>query len=180
MRARFATLAVLAGLTVSQVDAAEPAFGDESSVRYAAELWQALAGRGLVGKDGIRSKPYLGQHPHGAVLDTVAGPLSLRGHLGVVVIKRNYAGQGVSVKAVADDPDRWLRAVTVMYRRERGYDPENNDWFWAKYRANGGLEENASGVPLAGRVAKGTAKGCIACHRSAPGGDLVFNSDRYK
>ena len=32
---------------------------------------------------------------------------------------------------------------------------------------------------LAGRVAKGAPKGCIACHRAAPGGDLVFNNDRF-
>lgn len=170
----------MAGLLASGIAAAEPPFGGQASVGYAAELWQALAGRGWVGNNGLRSKPFLGQHPHGAVLDTVAGPLSLRGHSGVVVIKRNYAGQGVSVKAVADDPDRWLRSVTVMYQRERGYDLENNNWFWAKYRTDGRLERNAHGVPLAGRVAKGTAKGCIACHRAAPGGDLVFNSDRYK
>jgi len=33
-------------------------------------------------------------------------------------------------------------------------------------------------MELAGRIAKGMNKGCIACHSAAPGGDMVFNFDR--
>jgi hypothetical protein len=29
-------------------------------------------------------------------------------------------------------------------------------------------------------VEKGANKGCIACHRTAPGGDFFFNNDRIK
>jgi len=35
-------------------------------------------------------------------------------------------------------------------------------------------------MKLAGRVAKGAPTGCIACHKAAPGGDYIFNHDRYK
>ena len=48
------------------------------------------------------------------------------------------------------------------------------------YRADGTLDKNPKGMQLAGRVAKGAAKGCIACHTAAPGGDMVFNNDRYQ
>ncbi len=34
-------------------------------------------------------------------------------------------------------------------------------------------------MKLAGRVAKGKPKGCIACHRGAAGGDYVYTHDRY-
>ena len=66
-----------------------------------------------------------------------------------------------------------------MFRREKGYDADNKDWFWAKYKPDGSLDTNPKGMQLAGRVAKGAAQGCIACHKAAPGGDLVFNNDRY-
>ncbi|MCB1809044.1 MAG: hypothetical protein KDJ99_28985, partial [Candidatus Competibacteraceae bacterium] len=61
-----------------------------------------------------------------------------------------------------------------MYQRP-GYDPDNNDWFWARYLPDGSLDKNAEGIALAGRVAKADPPGgCIACHTAAPGGDLVF------
>lgn len=65
-----------------------------------------------------------------------------------------------------------------MYR-VKGYDPENKNWFWAKFKPDGTLHTNPKKMKLAGKVAKGMNKGCIACHRSAPGGDYVFNSDRF-
>ena len=105
--------------------------------------------------------------------------MSLRGgELNIVIIKRNYGGERVSKQVVANDPGKWLKAVTVMLKRE-GYDAENKDWFWVKYSATGSVLKNPQGVALAGRVGKGGNQGCVACHKAAPGGDLVFNHDRY-
>ena len=81
--------------------------------------------------------------------------------------------------AVANDPVKYLKAVTVMFKRP-GYDAETKDWFWVKYAPNGKVLNNPKGVALAGKVGKGGNAGCVACHRAAPGGDLVFNHDRYK
>lgn len=156
-----------------------PPFGDADSVRYAEQVWQQLSAAKLAGQGSVVSKPYQGQHPHGAVLDTIEGSLRVGGHSGTVIVKRNYGGEGASIASVANDPDAYLKAVTVMYRREAGYDPDNKDWFWAKFNPDGSLAKNPKGTALAGRVAKGAAKGCIACHKAAPGGDLVFNNDRY-
>ena len=172
-----AGIALLAG--TSGTASAQP-FGDADSIRYAADLWRALRVANLAGPDAMISKPYEGTHPHGAVLDTIEGTLELRGREGTFIVKRNYGGEGVSVEAVANDPNRWLKAVTVMYRREAGYDPENKDWFWAKYLPDGSLDKNPAGMSLAGRVAKGKPQGCIACHKGAPGGDMVFNNDRHQ
>ena len=69
----------------------------------------------------------------------------------------------------------WLKAVTVMFKRENGYDADNQNWFWAKYKPNGSLHSNPKKMLLAGRVAKGKPAGCISCHRAAPGGDYLFN-----
>ncbi len=154
-------------------------FGDKGSVGYSQKLWSALADAHMVGPNAIMSKPYKGQHPHGAVLDTIEGTVTVNGHSGTAIVKRNYGGPNVSIANVANNPGKYLKAVTVMYQRESGYDADNKNWFWAKYKANGGLHKNPKGMSLAGRVAKGMPKGCIACHTAAPGGDMVFNNDRY-
>lgn len=157
-----------------------PPFGDPDSLSYAAKLWQQLEAANFVGSDAMMSKAYAGQHPHGAVLDTMEGRLSIDGHTGAVIVKKNYGGDGVSISNVGNDPAKYLKAITVMYKRESGYDPEDRDWFWAKFKANGELDKNPKGMSLAGKVAKGKPMGCIACHTAAPGGDFVFNNDRYK
>jgi len=155
------------------------AFGGPSSTDYAQRLWEQMVEHQLAGAHAIYSVPYKGTHPHGAILDTIDTTLEVGGHRGEIIVKRNYGGPGVSKQAVADDPQRWLKAITVMYRREAGYDPQDKDWFWVKYAPDGGVLSNPKGMKLAGRVAKGMAQGCIACHTGAPGGDLVFNSDRF-
>ena len=153
-------------------------FGGEDDVAFAGKLWDRLEARQLVGPGAVMSTPYQGQPPHGAVLDTIDATVTLDGHTGTVIIKRNYGGEGVSEQAVAEDPGTWLKAVTVMFRRP-GYDADHRDWFWVKYAPDGGILTNPKGMSLAGRIGKGMDKGCIACHKAAPGGDLVFNHDRF-
>lgn len=155
-------------------------FGDAKSIGEAEELWQALESANMVGKDSIMSKPYKGVPPHGTILDTIESNLTVSGHTGTVIVKRNYGGKGVDVAKVANNPSTFLGAVTVMFKREAGYDSENMDWFYAKFKPDGSLHTNPKKMQLAGKVGKGAAKGCIACHKAAPGGDYVFNSDRYK
>ena len=167
--------------TPESVEKTEPMqpFGGEDSVAYAQELWQKMAKLHLVGPGAITAKPYQGTHPHGIVLVTYEGEVQVGEHTGIAIVKNNYAGAGVSEKTVADNPARNLDSVTVMFKREAGYDPDNADWFWVKYQADGSLHTNPEGVALAGRVAKGERQGCIACHKLAPGGDLVYNHNRF-
>lgn len=158
---------------------AAPPFGGEEDVSYSQDLWTALGDANLAGDGAIQGTPYEGQHPHGAVLQTLAGTLTVNGHTGEVIVKRNYGGEDVSVSKVANDPGSFLASVTVMFRRAQGYDPDNADWFWAKYKPDGSLATNPKDMKLAGRVAKGADKGCIACHTAAPGDDYVYNNDRF-
>lgn len=151
-------------------------FGETDDVNYSKKLWQAMSDASYVGTNSIMSTPYSGQHPHGAILDTIEGPVLIGNKLHHVIIKRNYGGEGVSKMSVANDPAKYLKAVTVMLKR-KGYDPENKDWYWVKYKADGSLHTNPKGMKLAGRVAKGMPQGCIACHKAAPGGDMIFNHD---
>jgi len=167
---------VILAFTVGAAGAAEAPFGGEKDVKYAKKLWKAMTKAGYVGEDSRMSRPYTGQHPHGAILDTVEGKIKVGWKTLNVIVKRNYGGEGVSIGNVANDPAKYLKAVTVMLKRP-GYDPDNKDWYWAKFNADGSLDVNPKGMMLAGKVAKGAPKGCIACHTAAPGGDMMFLHD---
>lgn len=67
---------------------------------------------------------------------------------GTFIVKDNFMGESV------DSPGD-LGAVTIMYKVE-GYNPDGNDWYWAKYQADGGVD--AAGKPA----------GCIGCHLGIP------------
>lgn len=73
---------------------------------------------------------------------------------GAIIVKEGYAR------------DRELKAVTVMQKRA-GYDPEHNDWFWARYDAGNNLT-------TAGKI-----DFCIDCHSGADGDDYHFTNDFF-
>lgn len=156
----------------------DPPFGGPGNVAYAEDLWMALGQARLVGPDSFHATPYKGQEPHGAILVTMEGTISLQGHEGLAIVKKNHLGDDLTPAQVANDPERHLASITVMYQREAGYDPDHQNWYWAKYLPTGQLDTNPKGMKLGGRVAKGAGQGCIACHKNAPGGDYVFNHDR--
>ncbi|MBT3399467.1 MAG: hypothetical protein HOL07_01630 [Rhodospirillaceae bacterium] len=71
--------------------------------------------------------------------------------------------------------------TTVMYQR-KGYDPDNQDWFWAVFKPTGEVVVNPLGLNMAGRIVGGNAMpdapfNCVACHKAAPGDDMVFLHD---
>jgi hypothetical protein len=165
------------GLSLSvSASAGMMAFSGPDSVSYAGDLWKALGDAKLVGSPADNPAPYKGVHPHGAVLTTATSEVTVGGHTGKVIVKKNFGGEGVSTGMVASDAAKYLKAVTVMFKREDGYDADNQNWFWAKYKADGSLDTNPKGMKLAGRVAKGKPKGCIACHTAAPGGDYIYTN----
>lgn len=148
-------------------------FGQEDDTAYAQKLWASMTEARLVGDDAIHVRPFEGNEPHGAIQEVLAATATVDGHTGRLLVKRNHGGvDGLTIQQVYDDPIAHLMAVTIMFKREEGYDPENQDWFWAKYLPSGELDQNPAGVKLAGRVAKGMDSGCIACHAAAGGEDL--------
>ena len=153
-------------------------YGNSVDVEFSRSLWDSMVDSHLAGRYAISSMPYVGEPPHGVVLDTIALRLEMNGNQGAIIIKRNYAGSALSPQMVADNPERYLEAITVMYQRP-GYDPDNYDWFWAMYKPDGSLFVGQDGRKIAGRVGKDANYGCIACHKSARGGDLVFSHDRF-
>jgi len=157
-----------------------PPMGSSEDVTDSQDLWRALSKAHMVGPQAAKSVPYTGTPPHGKVLEIAHQQITVNGHTGLAIVKMNYGGPGVSINSVNADRAKYLKAVTVMYKRAAGYDPEDKDWFWAKYKPDGSLhtmEKMGMEIQLAGRVAKGKPEGCISCHQGAPGGDFIFAKD---
>lgn len=99
---------------------------------------------------------YPGTEPHGMLLTTYTNETArealVRGTdagdlpFGSIVVKENYM------------PDSTYAAATVMYRVE-DYNPDHDDWLFAKYNGPRGEVE-----------AFGRAAGCQACHQGAETG----------
>jgi len=163
------------GLGPAVAIAQDAPFGTDTDAAYAAQLWNIMEDMNMVGDAMVRAYPYEGVAPHGMMLETFYTTATVGGHTGDLVVKRNYGPEGVSVDQVLADPAKHLGALTVMFRREAGYDADNQDWFWVKYLPDGSLDKNPKGMRLAGRVAKGADKGCIACHAGEE--DYLFTTD---
>lgn len=157
----------------------EPVFGGPSDVSFAERLWGSLKDARLVGARSIIAQPYEGSEPHGTILMTLDTDVEVDGREDTVIVKKNYGGENISIESVATNPNLFLGAITVMFRREEGYDPQTQNWFWAKYSPDGSLQTNPAGAALAGRISRNPEDGCIACHQFAPGDDFVFLHDRF-
>jgi len=149
-----------------------PYFGGSDDVAFAKALWVSMKKNNLVGKDAINVFPFNGNQPHGAIQQVLDSDIRVNGKTSRVIVKRNHGGKNINVKTVYSDPTTHLKAVTVMYKRESGYDSDNLDWFWAKYTPTGDIAKNPKGALLAGRIGKNGSKGCIACHKVLGGTDL--------
>ncbi len=147
-----------------------PPFGSQEDVAFAKEMWEKLHAKGF---DALQNNLYVGGPPHGKVREVMEGVID--GQL--VISKTNYGGAGVSIEAVQKDPKAFLKAVTIMVKRP-GFDPDDKDWFWAKYKPDGTIFTNDKGMKLVGKVAKGMPVGCISCHASASGSDFVFSHNK--
>ncbi len=166
---------VIALTFAAPLAAQDAPFGTEADTNYAAQLWGDMVASGFAGEGAVKSFPYEGTQPHGMLLETFYTTGTVDGHTGDLIIKRNYGPEGVTTDEVLANPEKHLGAITVMYRREAGYDEDNANWFWAKFLPDGSLDKNGKGMELAGRVAKGADAGCIACHSSQE--DYIFTTD---
>ena len=152
---------------------------------FAQQLWDVMEGKRLVGRQAKQLDPFFGgAKPHGMILEILSQPMKKGQHSGFLVLKRNYNGDDVSVENVRKNRRKYLSSITVMYQREAGYDEDNLNMFWAKYKPDGDLfikEFAGREMQLAGRLIKGESqesnKACLYCHASAGGGDYIFYPD---
>lgn len=129
----------------------------------------------------MAGEPFLaGSEPHGRILEIFRGRLTVAGRQGDYRLKRSYDRPGAGESTVGEAPERYLSFYTVMFRRKPGYDPDNANWYWVKYKPDGSVAHRGTGGQsraVAGRVSSrpdGSYGGCLYCHRSAGGGDYTF------
>lgn len=132
-------------------------FGTDDDIAYGNQLWQKMEDKGF---NSVYSSVHVGTEPHGNVLEVIEGKIDGK----TVIVKRNYGAKGLTVEQVKADRQKYLKAITVMAKRESGYDSDNQDWFWVKYKPDGTYFNKMGMIPMVGRVAKGKSIGCIACH----------------
>ena len=138
--------------------AACKSLGTPEDQQEAVSLWDTLSGHEqwghFDGHDGLQP----GKSPHGKFVRTFVNETGAENpaapSFGSIIVKENYSKDDLST----------LVALTVMQRIE-GYDPENGDWFWARYTPDGDLTHS-------GKVAM-----CADCHFDADGDDFVFLND---
>ena len=134
---------------------------------YAEKIWVYMEANKLIGKNRIRSFPFVGSRPHGSIQEFIATEAVIDGHRGRLLVKHNYgAEESLTPKSVyTANPHKNNEPLAIMFQREEGYDPVNNDWFWAEYNADGSVF-NYQGDNLSGR-----APLCIGCHTPLGGKD---------
>ena len=66
-----------------------PPFSGPANVAYAKLIWSELEKAGFVGSNSMVSYPYFGNLPHGGVLELLEKPMTIDGHTGVMIVKKN-------------------------------------------------------------------------------------------
>jgi len=121
----------------------------------------------LVGEERTRSFPFVGSRPHGSVQEVIATEAEIDGHTGRLIVKHNYGTkEELTPKSVyaASQNENYV-ALTIMFQREEGYDPGNNDWFWAEYNPDGSI------IVYQDAHLSGRSSFCLGCHTPLGGKD---------
>ena len=172
MKRTFMTFMMIGAVILGSVLLSAPQFGTKEDVEYSGKLWKALLNAKLVGKNAIGALPYAAA-VHKKVLITLDSEVKVGNHTGKVIVKKMFQGKDVSVESVANNPNKNLKFVAVMFQRIKGFDTKNQDWFYIRYDAKGKPTKNKKGMLMVGRFPK-----CISCHQAAPGGDYIYSYTR--
>ncbi len=148
----------LATLIGGVVATACKSLGTPEDQQEADGLWDVMSGHErwgqFEGHEGLQ--PSKGPHAKfvRTFVNSVAAEHPAAPDFGSVIVKENYAARDLTS----------LHSLTVMQRIE-GYDPDNGDWFWARYTPSGELTHS------------GKVESCSDCHFDAGGEDFVFLND---
>ncbi len=141
--------------------------GTSEDDAYAALVWKYMEENKFVGQDRMRSHPFVGNRPHGSIQESIATEAIIDGHKGRLIVKQNYGGKGkfTPKDVYSAGGNTHLEAITIMFRREKGYDPDHNDWFWAEYKPDSSI------IVYDGERLVGRANLCTSCHAALGGND---------
>lgn len=158
-------------LVVFATSLAVPALAQDDA-EFAAALWSALAAERMVGDNAITIAPYPREgQAHADLVATLESVITVNGITGHAIAKRSYGAEGATRALIMADQAAYITNVTVMFKRENGYDADNGDWFWAMFMPDGMVGQMEGNV-LAGKVGM-----CSSCHNEAPGGDQIYLHD---
>ncbi|MCJ8321317.1 MAG: hypothetical protein MJK12_16885 [Colwellia sp.] len=145
----------------------EASSGKAVDNEYAAKVWQYMVINKLEGDGRIRSYPFVGSRPHGSIQEVISTEAIIEGEKGKLIVKHNYGAKEELTphKVYSDEQAKNYVALTIMFQREKGYDTNNSDWFWAEYNPDGSII-NYQGVDLSGR-----SEMCLGCHTPLGGKD---------
>ncbi len=148
------TLALISSLALS----ACKSLGSPEEQKQADGLWSQMANYESWGHFEGSPSIQPGASPHGKFvrifINSVAEGSQANPAYGSIIVKENFGKNDVGS----------LSAITVMQRIE-GFDPDNNDWFYARYSKDG--TQTHSGKPAM----------CIDCHFDAEDDDYIFLND---
>ncbi len=159
------TFAFVAVISSMQLFAAESGTPEDDA--YAIKVWDFMKNNQLIGKDRMRSFPFVGSRPHGSIQEVITTNAVIDGHKGRLIVKHNYgAKEGLTPHSVySASEDSNYEALTIMFQREDGYDPENSDWFWAEYNPDGSI------LVFQNKKLSGRSAACLGCHIPLGGKD---------
>ena len=163
-------------LLMISIDARE--FGYNKDIRFANMLWNEMKQMKLVGDISVSTRPYRGLPPHGSYVEMIESKLNVGRTQGPVIILKNYTSANINIMNIIDNPTSYLKNISVMFKRKNNYDSDNKNWFYVQYDTNGMVMKSVQGFRLAGKVAKGSMRGCISCHATAPENDYVFSHNK--
>ncbi len=157
MKQPLRTLALASALLAFTLAACKSLGSAEDQVE-AGTLWESMNGYQSWGQFEGHEGLNKGASPHGKYVRTFVNGIGATAPstpaYGTIIVKENFGKNDLSK----------LEGITVMQRIE-GYDPANDDWFWARYTPTGSLTHS-------GQVAF-----CSDCHFDADGDDFVFLND---
>ena len=100
-----------------------------------------------------------GTQPHGILLTTYVNAIALR----AIEAKKGALPDGSIIVTENYGAEKWLESLTVMYKI-KGYNPGENDWFWAKYGPEGTI------------AAEGKLNLCQDCHYEKRSNDYIWTA----
>ncbi len=149
---------LLGALVATLTFAACKSLGTPEDQDEAGSLWSRMQGYSSWGQAQSFSGLQPSHSPHGKFVQVYINEVGLRSLAdpapGTIIVKEGFGNENPDSK----------KAITVM-ERIQGYDPDNGDWFWARYSPSGELTH-------AGKVSM-----CADCHFDAEGDDFLFIND---
>lgn len=100
-----------------------------------------------------------GTQPHGILLTTYVNPIALK----AIETKKGILPYGSVIVTENYSAEKWLESLTVMYKI-KGYNPGDNDWFWAKFGPEGTV------------AAEGKLNSCEDCHFQKRSNDYIWTA----